>query len=141
MIEASRELLAPRADVWSLVAEPYHLPDWWTAYTGVQPDRRGVAENARWRVIRAQKPGFVTRGGREGWIVLTRVVCGLELAWRDVDEGLEAGVRLANADAGRTRATVFVAGRWWRLYLEGARGLPKQAVARLHDLCQTAATL
>ena len=26
---ASRELLAPRADVWAFLAEPYHLSDWW----------------------------------------------------------------------------------------------------------------
>jgi uncharacterized protein YndB with AHSA1/START domain len=35
MIEASRVLLAPRVDVWALLAEPYHLPDWWPSYTGV----------------------------------------------------------------------------------------------------------
>ena len=141
MIRASRELLASREDVWKLVAEPYHLPDWWRAYTGVVPDRRGVAENARWKVVRSRKPGFVSRSGKEGLIVITRVVAGLELAWRDIDEGLDAAVELANAGPDRTRATVSVSGPWWRLHVEGARKLPKEGVARLYDLCQTAATL
>ena len=43
MIEPSRELLAV-GDVWELVSEPYHLPDWCPAYTGVDPDRRGLAD-------------------------------------------------------------------------------------------------
>lgn len=30
---------------------------------------------------------------------------------------------------------------WWRVSAEGLRGLPRQAVSRLHDLCQTAAEL
>ena len=91
--------------------------------------------------MRARKPGFVSRGGKEGLIVITRVVTGLELAWQDVDEGLEAGLSLANAGAERTRATVSVSGPWWRLHVEGARKLPRDSVARLYDLCQTAATL
>ena len=39
---ASRDLLAPREDVWGFIAEPYHLADWWPGISGVQPDRRGV---------------------------------------------------------------------------------------------------
>ena len=57
MIEATRELLAPQRDVWALLAEPYHLPDWWPAYTGVQPDRRGLATGARWQVDARARPG------------------------------------------------------------------------------------
>ena len=38
-------------------------------------------------------------------------------------------------------AAAFVDGPYWRLLAEGARGLPRLAVARLHDLCQTAASL
>jgi uncharacterized protein YndB with AHSA1/START domain len=140
MTSASRVLLASRADVWAIVAEPYHLPDWWPGYTGVEPDRRGLAENARWTVVRSRSPGFLRRPRGQGIIIIRRVVPASELAWHDVRQNLDAGLRLE--DEGRnTRATAFVEGSWWRLRAEGAHGLPRLAVARLYDLCQTAATL
>ena len=140
MPAASRLLLAPREDVWALVAEPYHLPDWWPAYTGVEPDRRGLAEGARWTVVRGRTPGFVRRPRGRGLILIKRVGVGSELAWVDLAQGLEAGVQLE--DQGRnTLATAFVHGPFWRVLIEGARGLPLLAVARLYDLCQTAASL
>jgi hypothetical protein len=139
-IEGSRVLLAPREDVWALVAEPYHLPDWWPSYTGVQPDRRGLAEGARWSVTRSRAPGFLRRPRGQGLIVIRRVVTATELAWLDVAQNLEAGVRLDD-DGRNTIATAFVDGPYWRLLAEGARGLPRDAVTRLYDLCQTAATL
>jgi hypothetical protein len=141
VIEATRELLAPKQDVWALVAEPYHLPDWWPAYTGVRPDRRGLAPNARWQVSRSRVPGLLRRPGGEGVIVITAVDPGLALRWHDVAQGIDAGIALANANAGRTDARVDVSGPWWRLLVEGARELPEQSLARLHDLCQTAAAL
>jgi uncharacterized protein YndB with AHSA1/START domain len=141
VLRAERELLAPRADVWDLVAEPYHLADWWPAYTGVHPDRRGLAEGARWTVRRSRTPGLLRRPGGEGTIVLSRVDPTLELRWLDVAQQLEAGIKLANAAPDRTQAVVTVQGSWWRLVAEGARRLPQQALSRLHDLCQTAAGL
>jgi hypothetical protein len=141
LVEATGELLSERPDVWALVSEPYHLPDWWPAYTGVRPDRRGTAENARWEVVRGKTPGFLRRPEGEGIIVLTRVLPGWELRWHDVNQGLEAGVKLDNAGAGKTRATTFVSGPWLRLVAEGGRGLPERALTRLQDLCQTAAAL
>jgi uncharacterized protein YndB with AHSA1/START domain len=140
MLEASRVLLASRGDVWALIAEPYHLPDWWPAYSGVEPDRRGLAEGARWTVLRSRTPGFLRRPRGQGLIVIRRVAPAAELAWHDLAQHLEAGVRLE--DEGRhTRATTFVAAPLWRLLAEGATSLPRLAVARLYDLCQTAATL
>jgi hypothetical protein len=141
VIEAARVLLAPREDVWALVAEPYHLPDWWPAYSGVEPDRRGLAEGARWRVVRGRRPGFLRRPRGEGLILLRRVHAGRELAWHDVSQRLDAGLRLADDAAGGTLATAWVDGPYWRLLAEGARALPREAVTRLHDLCQTAAAL
>ena len=141
MIEASGELESPRADVWALVAEPYHLPDWWPGYQGVKPDRKGLAENARWEVLRSAAPGFFRRPGGPGLIVITRVVEEWELRWHDVQQALDAGIALDNAGTGHTRAVVTVDGAWWRLYTEGARNLPRQALARLQALCQTAARL
>jgi hypothetical protein len=140
LVEASRVLRSPRADVWALVGEPYHLPDWWPSYSGVEPDRRGLAEGARWTVLRGARPGFLRKPSGRGLILLERVRPATELAWLDLAQKIEAGVRLD--DEGRdTRATAFVSGPFWRIYAEGARGLPFNAVARLYDLCQTAAGL
>jgi uncharacterized protein YndB with AHSA1/START domain len=133
-------LLASREDVWAIVAEPYHLPDWWPAYTGVEPDRRGLVEGARWTVLRSRTPGFLRKPRGKGLIVIQRVSPGAELAWLDLSQNVEAGVRLDDEGRG-TRATAFVDGPFWRLLAEGARGLPRLAVARLYDLCQTAASL
>jgi len=141
VIEATRELLSPRADVWSLVSEPYHLADWWPAYTGVQPDRRGLATGARWTVRRARVPGLLRRPGGEGLIVIRAVDPGLELRWHDVQQQIDVGLELANAGPERTRARAWVDGPGWRLLVEGARDLPERALTRLHDLCQTAAEL
>jgi uncharacterized protein YndB with AHSA1/START domain len=133
-------LLASREDVWAIVAEPYHLPDWWPAYTGVEPDRRGLVEGARWTVLRSRTPGFLRKPRGKGLIVIQRVSPGEELAWLDLSQNVEAGLRLEDEGRG-TRATVFVDGPFWRLLAEGARGLPRLAVARLYDLCQTATSL
>jgi uncharacterized protein YndB with AHSA1/START domain len=140
VITASRVLLASREDVWAIVSEPYHLPDWWPAYTGVEPDRRGLVEGARWTVLRSRTPGFLRKPRGKGLIVIQRVSPGEELAWLDLSQNVEAGLRLEDEGRG-TRATAFVDGPFWRLLAEGARGLPRLAVARLYDLCQTAASL
>ena len=139
-VEATRVLLASREDVWGLVSEPFHLPDWWPGYTGVEPDSRGLAPNARWTVIRSNRPGFMRRPHGRGLIVLTGVEPGSLLSWHDLAQRLDMGIRLE--DEGRqTRATAWVTGGWWRFVAEGARALPPQALARLHDLCQTASRL
>ena len=140
MPSASRVLLASRDEVWALVAEPYSLPDWWPAYTGVEPDRRGLAEGARWAVVRGRTPGFLRRPRGSGLIIIRRVTPGTELAWHDVQQSLDAGLRLEDSGA-QTKATAWVEGPFWRLLSEGARGLPQQALSRLYDLCQTAARL
>jgi uncharacterized protein YndB with AHSA1/START domain len=138
--EESRSLVAPREDVWALVAEPFHLPDWWPGYTGVEPDRRGLAENARWKVVRGRRPGLLRKPLGTGLIVVRRVTPGRELAWHDLAQMVEMGLWLD--DEGReTKATAWVEGSPWRLYAEGARLLPRYALARLHDLCQTASAL
>ena len=38
-------------------------------------------------------------------------------------------------------ATASVEGPWARITLEGLRPVPREALRRLHDLCQTAAEL
>jgi hypothetical protein len=138
--EASFVLPVLREDAWALVSEPFHLPDWWPGYTGVEPDRRGLEENARWTVVRGSRPGFMRKPRGTGLIVIRRVSSGNELSWYDQNQKLEMGVRLE--DEGReTKATAWVSGPIWRLYAEGARSLPTKAGARLRDLCDTASSL
>ena len=60
MREASRELLAPRADVWAFLAEPFHLSNWWPGITGVEPDRRGFAPGARWKATTPRSASATT---------------------------------------------------------------------------------
>ena len=138
--EAAQVLPVPREDVWALVSQPFHLPDWWPGYTGVEPDRRGLDENARWAVVRSARPGFMRRPHGTGLIIIRSVIPGRELAWHDLAQKLDMGLRLEN-EGRETRATALVEGASWRFYAEGARSLPPQAVARLHDLCDTASGL
>ena len=140
-IEAQRELIAAREDVWALLAEPRHLSDWWPEYTAVRPDRRGLAEGARWQVARGGSPGFLRRPGGEGLIVVSAVDPPLRLGWHDVEQRFDAEIRLEPTHGGHTRATLAIEASPWRLVVEGLRPAPRQALARLHALCQTAAGL
>jgi uncharacterized protein YndB with AHSA1/START domain len=139
-IEAQRELIAARGDVWELLSEPHHLSDWWPEYTTIRPDRRGFAEGARWQVTRGGSPGFLRRPGGEGLIVVTTVDPPTRFGWHDLEQRFDAEIRLEPARDGHTRATLTLDASAWRLIVEGLRPTPGQALARLHALCQTAAT-
>jgi hypothetical protein len=92
-------------------------------------------------VVRGRTPSLFRKPRGQGLIVITEVAPERLLRWHDVAQRIDAGLRLEDAGPGRTLATAFVDGPFWRLFAEGARGLPRQAVARLYDLCQTASTL
>jgi uncharacterized protein YndB with AHSA1/START domain len=125
---ASRELLAPRSDVWAFIAEPYNLSDWWPGITGVEPDRRGLAPGARWKVIVASRNIFVGVRRRES-MLLVRVVEPYErFAWHVLSPKEDAEVSLAAVGDDRTRVTV-----------SSSRSSPERALQRLYDLVQTAA--
>jgi len=144
-IEATATLLAPPEDVWRLVSEPYHLPDWWPGYRGIEPDRRGLAEGARWRVVRgstgAATSNLLRRPGGDGVLVITRVIERSLLAWHDLQIDVESCLTLEPTSGRRTAATASVEGSWLRVTFEGLRPVPREAVSRLHALCQTAAEL
>ena len=159
MASASRELLASREDVWRFLAEPYHLSDWWPGIVGVEPDRRGFAVGARWRVQTVSEPlpivllGRLPRIGRPAGptgaqtLVITAIEAPERWSWQLVS-GARTGrdgkvatrlveVSLGPLDADRTEATVEVTGA-------GARhdpALARAAADRLFDLVQTAAAL
>jgi uncharacterized protein YndB with AHSA1/START domain len=139
-IDASRRLLAPREDVWALLVEPFHLSDWWPGYTAIRPDRRGLAVGARWTVVRSASAGLLRRPGGEGMIVIESVDPTLALAWRDLEQNFRAQISIATVD-GETDARLALDAPWWRLFVEGLRSAPEQALARLHELCQTADSL
>jgi uncharacterized protein YndB with AHSA1/START domain len=140
VISATRELDAPVPDVWAFLAEPFHLPDWWAGYSGVQPDRRGLASGARWQVRRSSQPGLLRKPGGEGLILIRTVDPPFTLAWHDVQQKLDITVTLEAAGE-RTLATVRIGGPFWRLLPEGARSLPKRSLERLANLVQTGVSL
>lgn len=134
---AWRDLLALPDEVWKFLAEPYHLTDWWPGLAVVEPDRRGVAVGARWRVRRSEASLF-RKAESEDTLLVTAADPGRRLAFELVQARIRADLILAPAGGGLTRAELAVEGP---LLLAFSRRLPKTALARLHDLCQTAARL
>ena len=139
---ASRELLAPRDDVWGFIAEPYHLSDWWPGVSGVEPDRRGLAPGARWKLIAGRQTGgplsaFLRSAEAAGMLLVLDVRPPELLRLQFVNDRVEAELRLEPAGGGRTLATLQIEGAWLRV----SRNLPRKALLRLHGLVQTAATI
>jgi len=135
---AARELLAPREDVWSFIAEPHHFPDWWPGIGGVQPDRRGVAEGARWGVRGTELPTLFRRSTSSGMLLVTGVQIPERFAWTLTGDHIDAELRLEERGPDRTIATLHVEAPWLYGF---SRALPRRALTRLHALCQTAAEL
>jgi uncharacterized protein YndB with AHSA1/START domain len=135
---ASRELLAAREDVWSFVAEPHHFPDWWPGISGVQPDRRGFAEGARWGIGGTDRPTLLRRATSSGVLLVTRIETPECFAWTLTGDHIDAELRLAERGPSRTVATLDLEAPWLYGF---SRALPRRALTRLHALCQTAAEL
>ena len=130
MSEATLELLAPRADVWAFLAEPYHLSDWWPGITGVEPDRRGFAPGARWKVL-ATKRNFLAGPRPIETMLLIREIDPYERwSWHLLRPKTEVEIRLRSVGEARTAVTVAT-----------NRGSASRAVQRLYALVQTAATI
>ena len=136
--EAARELLAPRADVWAFLAEPYNLPDWWPGIGGLQPDRRGFAPGARWQIVGANRPSFLRKPNMSGILLVIAVEPYERFAFQLTGERLDVELRLSEPQRDRTLARLSVSGP----ALVGLRrSLPQKALTRLHALVQTAADL
>ena len=132
MTTASRELLAPRADVWGFLAEPYHLSDWWPGIVGIETDRRGFTPGARWKVRLQTRNVFTGRRERETMLLVGEVEPFERWTWHLLSGKLDVELRLRALSAERTLVTCTTSGR---------RRLPEEALRRLYDLVQTAATL
>jgi hypothetical protein len=137
-MQASRELLASRPDVWAFLAEPYHLTDWYPGVSGVTPDRRGSAAGARWRVVASNEPTLLRKPRAPGTLLVTASDPPRLFAFQLVAEKLDVRVDLAALSEDRTEATVTIEGP---LLITYRRTLARRAVDRLYALCQTAATL
>ncbi|HEY8775230.1 MAG TPA: SRPBCC family protein [Gaiellaceae bacterium] len=137
-VSASRELLAAREDVWGFVAEPHHFPNWWPGIGGVQPDRRGFAEGARWRISGTDRPTLLRRATSSGTLLVTGIESPERFAWTLTGDHVDAELRLEERGPGRTVATLELEAPWLYGF---SRALPRRALTRLHALCQTAAEL
>jgi uncharacterized protein YndB with AHSA1/START domain len=136
--EATRELLAPRADVWAFLSEPYNLPDWWPGIGGLQPDRRGFAPGARWRVIGDNRPSLFRKPNMSGLLLVLDVKPYEEFSFQLTGERLDVTLHLSEPTPDRTLARLTVSGP---LLVGLRRSMPTRALTRLHALVQTAADL
>jgi uncharacterized protein YndB with AHSA1/START domain len=130
---ATLELLAPRADVWAFLAEPYHLTDWWPGLSGVQPDRRGFAPGARWKAVVRVRNVLLGSRPTETLLLVRDVEPYERWTFHLVASKLDVEVRLEATGPDRTRVTVATN--------RGGSSLPRTAVRRLYDLVQTAGGL
>src|SRR5436305_1958862 len=93
--EATRELLAPRADVWRFLSEPYNLADWWPGISGLQPDRRGLAPGARWQILGDNRPSLFRKPNMSGTLLVLAVAQYERLAFHLTGERLDVELTLA----------------------------------------------
>ena len=137
-VEASRELLAPREDVWRVLSEPYNLPDWWPGIGGLEPDRRGFAPGARWHIVGENRPSLLRRPNMSGILLVLAVEPYERFAFQLTGERLDVELRLSEPETKRTLARLSVSGP---VLVGLRRSLPQKALGRLHALVQTAADL
>ena len=135
-VEAARELLAPRGDVWAFLAEPRHLADWWPGIAAVEPDRRGLAAGARWQIRGANRPSFFRSPNPSGMLLVLAAARPERVAFQLTGERMDVELRLEASAADRTIATLSVSGPW---LIGLGRSFPHRALSRLHTLVQTAA--
>ena len=137
-VSASRELIASRDDVWEFIAEPRHFADWWPGIAAVRPDRRGLAEGARWEIVTADRPTLLRRATSSGMLLVCAVRAPELFAWTLTGDHIDAELRLEVSADDRTVARLELDAPW----LFGiSRAVPQRALTRLHALCQTAAEL
>jgi uncharacterized protein YndB with AHSA1/START domain len=131
---ADRILLAPLDDVWEFLSEPFNLADWWPGISGVEPDRRGLAPGARWRVIGPNVPSYFRRPQATGTLLVLEVVPKERIAFQLTGDRIDAELSLRAVDERRTEASLIVDGP----FLVGLRRrYPAQALDRLYLLIQT----
>ena len=131
---AARTLLASLDDVWTFVAEPYNLADWWPGVAGVEPDRRGLAPGARWKVVGPNQPSYFRKPQMTGALLVLDVVPKERLAFQLTGDRIDAELTLRAADVDRTEAVLTVEVPW---LIGAGRSLPRRALDRLYSLVRT----
>ena len=132
---ADRVLLAALADVWAFVTEPYNLPDWWPGVSGIEPDRRGMAPGARWKVLGPDQPTLLRKPDAAGTLLILDVVPMSRLSFQLVAQRIDAELTLRAADGDRTEASLVVEAP----FLAVRRTVARDVLGRLYDLLQTGA--
>jgi uncharacterized protein YndB with AHSA1/START domain len=140
---AVKAILAPVADVWAFIAEPYNIGDWWPGIGGVEPDRRGLAPGARWKIRGSDTlpgrsffgPGMFKRPGAAGTLLVMDVARERRLAFELIDESIGAQIDLEPLGENRTQVTITVDAPWGAV----RRSYAQRALGRLYDLVQTGA--
>jgi uncharacterized protein YndB with AHSA1/START domain len=135
-VEAARQLLAPREDVWAFLAEPRHLADWWPGIAAVEPDRRGLAAGARWQIRGTNRASFFRSPNPTGMLLVLAAAPPERLVFQLTGERMDAELRLEASAPDRTLATLTVNGPW---LIGLGRSFPHRALNRLYGLVQTAA--
>ena len=131
---ADRVLLAPLADVWAFLSEPYNLADWFPGVSGIEPDRRGLAPGARWKVIGPNEPSYFRRPQATGMLLIVDVVPQERIAFELTGDRISADLTLRALDVDRTEASLVVDGPW---LIGLRRAFPRQALDRLHALLRS----
>jgi uncharacterized protein YndB with AHSA1/START domain len=139
--QATHELDASRAEVWGFLTEPYHLSDWWPGITSVRPDRRGLSPGARWEVVGPRQPTLFRKAYSSGLLLVRDVYPYERASWYLTVDRLSVEIELEAIDETHTLARLTVEGSWRPEALGRPRALPRQALVRLHALCQTAASI
>jgi uncharacterized protein YndB with AHSA1/START domain len=129
---AERVLFAPLEDVWTFLAEPFNLSDWWPTISGVEPDRRGLAAGARWKVVAPNEPSLFRRPQASGTLIVLDVVPMRRIAFQLPAERVDAELELEPVDENRTKAVLTVEGSW---LMRGS--FPRRALDRLQSLLRT----
>lgn len=133
---ARTELLAAPAEVWAFLAEPYNLADWWPGLRTVQPDRRGLAEGARW-TVRTGEASLFRRAAAEDTLLVRALEPEARFAFELARARISADLQLAPAANGRTTAQLVVEEPFSFGFRRGRRA--KDALDRLRALVQTGA--
>lgn len=131
---ATRELLAPREDVWAFLSDPHSMARWWPGIAGITPDRRGFAPGARWVIHGDDRPSLTRKPYLSGALLILEVRPPEFASWHLTGERFDVELTLEEAEVARTLATLAVEAPW-RGGLR--RRLPHDALRRLHALCQT----
>jgi uncharacterized protein YndB with AHSA1/START domain len=131
---AVRTLLAPLEDVWAFLAEPYNLADWWPGISGVEPDRRGFAPGARWKVIGPSHPSLFRKPQMTGTLLVLEVVSHERLTFQLTGDRIDAELALRAVDTDRTEVELAVDVPW---LIGAGRSFPRRALDRLYLLVRT----